>query len=85
MATSVLYVSMLVLGFYYGALFLSMSPRIYERLNKWISSGDSGKGKSIRQGRVKIISDVTSIQIKKVFLAHWVMPGPFGNQSSAIA
>lgn len=84
MATSVLYISLLVLGFYYGALFLSLAPRVNEWLNKWISSGESGKGKSIRQGRVKIIPVVTSIQITKVFLAHWIMPGPFGNQNSTI-
>ena len=85
MAASILFISLLILGFYYGALFLSLAPRFHEWLIKWFSSGEPYKGKSLDRRHASLISNVSSLDITKISPVHWVIRGNHGNQSTASA
>ena len=62
----VFHISLIVLGFYYGALFIYLAPGIFARLRIWFSSDGKDKQRPSSPPRRP------HLNVKEVFMAHWV-------------
>jgi len=65
----VFHISLIVLGFYYGALFIYLAPDIFSRLQSWFSGGTKNKQRPSSPPRRR------HLNVKEVFMAHWVTAG----------
>ena len=79
----ILHVSLIVLGFYYGALFIYLAPDVIARLRHWFSGGKKNKSSSTNSPREHCISPSSSLDIKRIFMAHWVTSGDVWNRIPA--
>ena len=79
------HISLIALGFYYGALFITLAPDAVARMRNWFSGGPGGKKirpRSPNPPPKYQASPGLSIDFKKLFMAHWVTPGNHGQQKS---
>lgn len=77
------HISLIALGFYYGALFITLAPDSVARIRNWFSGGPGGKKNTPRlpkSPRRYQTSPGSSIDFRKLFMAHWVTPGNHGQQ-----
>ena len=73
MTHPVFHISLIVLGFYYGALFIYLAPGIFARLRIWFSNEDKDKQRPPSPPRRR------HLNYKRVFMAHWVTAGETSN------
>ena len=79
------HISLIALGFYYGALFITLAPDAVARMRNWFLGGPGGKkirSRSPNPPPKYQASPGLSIDFKKLFMAHWVTPGNHGQQKS---
>lgn len=79
----ILHISLIVLGFYYGALFIYLAPDVIVRIRNWSLGGKKNKPHSPNNPRRHRISPSSSLDIKGIFMAHWVTAGDNGNRIPA--
>jgi hypothetical protein len=79
----ILHISLIVLGFYYGALFIYLAPDAIIKLRNWFSGGKKSKPHSPNTPREHRISPSSSLDIKRIFMAHWLTAGNTWNRIPA--
>jgi hypothetical protein len=69
----VFHISLIVLGFYYGALFIYLAPGIFARFRVWFSGERKNKRDTSSPPQRR------HLNVKEVFMAHWVAAGETGS------